>query len=100
MGHTEKTKGALLFHLTKKEFNKLKNGNSKLVMRFSEMLNERKYFAIVVFGLQVDGLNHIDSDHTLLRDTVGQLSELLWWRTHPWVIWQGVHLKGALKTIS
>lgn len=37
----KKRKGALLFHFTKKEFNKLKNWNSKLVMRFSQMLNEK-----------------------------------------------------------
>lgn len=64
------------------------------------MLNDKKYFAIVVFGLQVDGLNRVDSDHTLLRDAVGQLSELTWRRSHPWIIWQWVDLKGALKTIN
>lgn len=50
------------------------------------MLNDKKYLAIVVFGLQVDGLNYVDSDYTLLRDAVGQLSELTWRRRHPWII--------------
>lgn len=82
------------------DFFKLCNWSSELVLMFLKMLNEIKYFAIVVFGLQVDGLNHIDSDHTLLWDAVGQLYELTRRRGHPWVIWQWVHLKGALKTIN
>lgn len=49
--------------------------------------------AIVVFGLQVYGPDHINPNQTLLRSTIWQLSELTWRRSNSWVVWQRVHLE-------
>lgn len=54
------------------------------------------YSAIVVFGLQVYGPDHIHPDQTLLGSTVRELSELTWRSSNTGVIWQRVHFKGAL----
>lgn len=52
--------------------------------------------AIIVFGLQVYGPDHIDPDQTLLRSTLRQLSELTGRRSDAWVVWQRVHLERTL----
>lgn len=54
------------------------------------------YHAIIVFGLQIDGSDHIYPDQTLLRSTIWQLPELTGWWGNAWVIGQRVHLKGTL----
>lgn len=54
------------------------------------------HFAIVVFGLQVYGPDHIHPDQTLLGPTVWELSELTWRSSNTGVIWQRVHFEGAL----
>lgn len=54
------------------------------------------YSAIVVFGLQVYGPDHIHPDQTLLGPTVWELSELTWRSSNIGVVWQRVHFKGAL----
>lgn len=53
--------------------------------------------AVVVFGLQVDGTNHIYPDQTLLRTTIWQLSELPRRSCNTRVVWQRIHLEGALQ---
>lgn len=49
--------------------------------------------AVIVFGLQVYGPDHINPDQTLLRSTIWQLSELTWGRGNTWVVRQRVHLE-------
>lgn len=52
--------------------------------------------AIVVFGLQVYGLDHVDPDQTLLGPTVWELSELTWRSSNTGIIRQRVHFERAL----
>lgn len=52
--------------------------------------------AIVVFGLQVCGLDHVNPDQTLLGSTVWELSKLTWRSSNTGVIGQRVHFERAL----
>lgn len=54
------------------------------------------YSAIVVFGLQVYGLDHVHPDQALLGPTFWELSELAWRNSNTGVIGQRVHFERAL----
>lgn len=65
----------------------------KNVLPLLLIIQIHSHSAIVVFRLQVCGLDHINPNQTLLRTTIWQLSELTWRRSYTWVIWQRVHLE-------
>lgn len=82
MGHTERKKAA----------NKLV-GNVSKSAAFVWRKASGSHSAIVVFGLQVCGSDHVNPDQALLGTTIWQLSELPWWDSNTRVVRQRVHFE-------
>lgn len=83
-------------HTEQKEANKLVGNGSKSAA-FCWRKASHSHSAIVVFGLQVCGSDHINPDQALLWTTIWQLSELPRWGSNTRVVRQRVHFEWALQ---